>query len=82
MSKPRVNYQIKPIDALNQLSPREKKVLEMRLGVGEYNKQHTLKEIAFEMGWKTIERPRQVESKALRKLRHPSRNCEVTSKKE
>jgi len=57
---------------LSTLSAREKEVLKMRFGVG-YGTEHTLEEVgkAFTV---TRERIRQIESKALRKLRHPSRS--------
>lgn len=56
---------------LKTLSPREEKVLRMRFGIGEKD-DHTLEEVGqdFEV---TRERIRQIEAKALRKLRHPSR---------
>ncbi len=54
------------------LTPREEKVLRMRFGIGE-KREHTLEEIGqdFEV---TRERIRQIEGKAMRKLRHPSRS--------
>lgn len=73
----KVRYTISNIQALNTLLPREKVVLEMRLGIGEFIKQYTRKEIAEYLGLYTTERVRQIEDKALRKLRHPNRNCEV-----
>jgi RNA polymerase primary sigma factor len=57
---------------LNSLSPRERKVLDLRYGL-ESGRQHTLDEIGNELGV-TRERIRQIEAKALRKLRHPSRS--------
>jgi len=56
---------------LSTLTPREEKVLRMRFGIGE-KADHTLEEVGrdFEV---TRERIRQIEAKALRKLRHPSR---------
>jgi DNA-directed RNA polymerase specialized sigma subunit len=60
-------------DTLDTLTIRERKVINMRFGLGEYNREHTLKEIGNELG--TLgERVRQIEAKALRKLRHPDRN--------
>ncbi len=55
---------------LATLTPREEKVLRMRFGIGEKS-DHTLEEVGqdFEV---TRERIRQIEAKALRKLRHPS----------
>jgi len=57
---------------LGTLTPREERVLRMRFGVGEKS-DHTLEEVGqdFEV---TRERIRQIEAKALRKLRHPSRS--------
>ena len=62
--------QVKKI--LGTLTPREERVLRMRFGVGERS-DHTLEEVGqdFEV---TRERIRQIEAKALRKLRHPSRS--------
>lgn len=59
-------------NALNTISPREKLVIEMRMGLGGY-KEHTLREIGEIIGTQQ-ERVRQIEAKALRKLRHPSRH--------
>ena len=58
-------------DVLNSLSPREAKVVRMRFGIG-MSTEHTLEEVGKEFEV-TRERIRQIESKALRKLRHPSR---------
>jgi RNA polymerase primary sigma factor len=60
------------VKALATLTPREEKVLRMRFGIGERS-DHTLEEVGqnFEV---TRERIRQIEAKALRKLRHPSRS--------
>jgi len=57
---------------LQSLTPREERVLRKRFGIGE-NTDHTLEEVGqdFEV---TRERIRQIEAKALRKLRHPSRS--------
>jgi len=62
---------------LATLSPREEKVLRMRFGIGEKS-DHTLEEVGqdFEV---TRERIRQIEAKALRKLRHPSRSKRLKS---
>lgn len=57
---------------LGTLIPREEKVLRMRLGIG-YEGDHTLEEVAQDFAV-TRERIRQIEAKALRKLRHPSRS--------
>ena len=56
---------------LGTLSPREEKVLKMRFGIGERSN-HTLEEVGQDFDV-TRERIRQIEAKALRKLRHPSR---------
>jgi len=60
---------------LKTLTPREEKVLRMRFGIGEKS-DHTLEEVGqdFEV---TRERIRQIEAKALRKLRHPSRSKQL-----
>ena len=59
-------------DILDQLSPREREVLEMRFGLGD-GTSHTLEEVGQYFGV-TRERIRQIEAKALRKLRHPIRS--------
>jgi len=59
-------------DILDQLSPREREVLEMRFGLGD-GTSHTLEEVGQYFGV-TRERIRQIEAKALRKLRHPNRS--------
>ncbi len=59
-------------DTLKTLTPREEKVLKMRFGVGG-GSEHTLEEVGQSFTV-TRERIRQIESKALRKLRHPSRS--------
>jgi RNA polymerase primary sigma factor len=57
-------------DALDRLTPREAKVLRMRFGIG-MNTDHTLEDVGKQFDV-TRERIRQIEAKALRKLRHPS----------
>ncbi len=57
---------------LASLTPREERVLRMRFGVG-MNTDHTLEEVGLQFSV-TRERIRQIEAKALRKLRHPNRN--------
>jgi len=59
------------LDVLDNLTSREEKVLRMRFGIG-MNTDHTLEEVGKQFGV-TRERIRQIEAKALRKLRHPSR---------
>jgi len=59
------------LEVLEQLTEREQKVLRMRFGIG-MNTDHTLEEVGKQFGV-TRERIRQIEAKALRKLRHPSR---------
>ncbi|MGD2047879.1 MAG: sigma-70 family RNA polymerase sigma factor, partial [Chloroflexota bacterium] len=59
-------------NVLEFLSDRERQVLEMRFGLKD-GKDHTLEEVGREFGV-TRERIRQIEAKALRKLRHPSRS--------
>jgi RNA polymerase primary sigma factor len=62
---------------LATLTPREEKVLRMRFGIGEKS-DHTLEEVGQDFHV-TRERIRQIEAKALRKLRHPSRRKELKS---
>ncbi len=62
---------------LNTLTDREEKVLRWRFGIGE-NTDHTLEEVGQEFDV-TRERIRQIEAKALRKLRHPSRSKQLKS---
>jgi len=64
-------------DVLDSLTPREAKVLRMRFGV-EMNTDHTLEEVGKQFDV-TRERIRQIEAKALRKLRHPSRSERLKS---
>ena len=59
-------------DVLRTLTPREEKVIKMRFGVGD-GSEHTLEEVGQNFAV-TRERIRQIEAKALRKLRHPSRS--------
>jgi RNA polymerase primary sigma factor len=67
-----MNLQEQTRRVLSTLTPREEKVLRMRFGIGEKS-DHTLEEVGqnFDV---TRERIRQIEAKALRKLRHPSRS--------
>ena len=68
----KANLSEQTANVLGTLTPREEKVLRMRFGIGEKS-DHTLEEVGqdFEV---TRERIRQIEAKALRKLRHPSRS--------
>ena len=68
----KVNLKEKTAEVLRTLNPREEKIIRMRFGL-EDGSQHTLEEVgqAFQV---TRERIRQIEGKALRKLRHPSRS--------
>ncbi|CAG0944593.1 partial RNA polymerase sigma factor RpoD, partial [Gammaproteobacteria bacterium] len=64
-------------EILDTLTPREAKVLRMRFGI-EMNTDHTLEEVGKQFDV-TRERIRQIEAKALRKLRHPSRSEKLRS---
>lgn len=64
-------------DVLDSLTPREAKVLRMRFGI-EMNTDHTLEEVGKQFDV-TRERIRQIEAKALRKLRHPARSDRLRS---
>ena len=64
-------------DVLGSLTPREAKVLRMRFGI-DMNTDHTLEEVGKQFDV-TRERIRQIEAKALRKLRHPSRSEQLRS---
>ena len=56
---------------MSTLTPREERVLRMRFGIG-MNSDHTLEEVGKQFSV-TRERIRQIEAKALRKLKHPTR---------
>jgi RNA polymerase primary sigma factor len=60
-------------EVLKSLTPREEKVIKMRFGLGPNGTEHTLEEVGQHFAV-TRERIRQIEAKALRKLRHPSRS--------
>ncbi|HEX3558821.1 MAG TPA: RNA polymerase sigma factor RpoD [Pyrinomonadaceae bacterium] len=60
-------------EVLATLTPREEKVIKMRFGLGPNGSEHTLEEVGQHFAV-TRERIRQIEAKALRKLRHPSRS--------
>ncbi|MBI3546452.1 MAG: sigma-70 family RNA polymerase sigma factor, partial [Gammaproteobacteria bacterium] len=64
-------------EILETLTAREAKVLRMRFGIG-MNTDHTLEEVGKQFDV-TRERIRQIEAKALRKLRHPSRSEHLRS---
>ena len=64
-------------DALARLTPREERILRMRFGIGVTD-EHTLEEVGKTFGV-TRERIRQIEAKALQKLRHPSRSRVLAS---
>jgi len=71
-----INVQERTVQVLRTLSPREEEIIRMRFGI-EDGSEHTLEEVgrAFSV---TRERIRQIEAKALRKLRHPSRCGELS----
>jgi len=71
------NLQETTRQVLKSLTPREEKVLRMRFGIGE-RRDHTLEEIGQDFDV-TRERIRQIEAKALRKLRHPTRSKQLRS---
>ena len=73
----RMNLAEQTRKALATLTPREEKVLRMRFGIGEKS-DHTLEEVGQDFAV-TRERIRQIEAKALRKLRHPSRSKRLRS---
>ena len=62
---------------LSTLTPREERVLRMRFGIGMHT-DHTLEEVGQQFSV-TRERIRQIEAKALRKLKHPSRSRKLRS---
>ncbi len=62
-------------EVLKTLSPREEKIVKMRFGLQD-GSEHTLEEVGQNFAV-TRERIRQIEAKALRKLRHPSRSCRL-----
>ncbi|MDX1764123.1 MAG: sigma-70 family RNA polymerase sigma factor, partial [bacterium] len=68
----KINLQETVSKVLETLTPREEKVLRKRFGIGEAT-DHTLEEVGQEFNV-TRERIRQIEAKALRKLRHPTRS--------
>jgi len=70
-----ININLREIteEVLKTLTPREEKVIKMRFGLGPNGSEHTLEEVGQNFAV-TRERIRQIEAKALRKLRHPSRS--------
>jgi RNA polymerase primary sigma factor len=70
-----ININLKEMteSVLKTLTPREEKVIKMRFGLGTTGSEHTLEEVGQHFAV-TRERIRQIEAKALRKLRHPSRS--------
>ena len=67
-----LNLKEQAASVLKTLTPREERVIQMRFGVGD-GSEHTLEEVGQNFAV-TRERIRQIEAKALRKLRHPSRS--------
>jgi RNA polymerase primary sigma factor len=67
-----VNLHERTAEVLKSLSPREEKIVRLRFGLEDGN-EHTLEEVGLDFSV-TRERIRQIEAKALRKLRHPSRS--------
>ncbi len=61
------------LKVLNTLTPREERIIRMRFGIG-FDKDHTLEEVGGHFSI-TRERVRQIETRALRKLKHPTRRC-------
>jgi RNA polymerase primary sigma factor len=72
-----INLREKIEEALKSLTEREAKILKMRFGLGDGN-EHTLEEVGQQFKV-TRERIRQIEAKALRKLKHPSRSKKLKS---
>jgi RNA polymerase primary sigma factor len=72
-----INLKEKMESVLKTLTPREEQIIKMRFGLGD-GSEHTLGEVGQRFSV-TRERIRQIEAKALRKLRHPSRSCMLTA---
>ena len=77
LTAPKSNLGEATTKILSTLTPREERVLRMRFGVG-MNTDHTLEEVGLQFSV-TRERIRQIEAKALRKLKHPSRSKQLKS---
>jgi RNA polymerase primary sigma factor len=73
----KVDFRNTTTKILATLTPREERVLRMRFGIG-MNTDHTLEEVGQQFSV-TRERIRQIEAKALRKLKHPSRSRQLKS---
>jgi RNA polymerase primary sigma factor len=75
-----ININLREIteEVLKTLTPREEKVIKMRFGLGPNGSEHTLEEVGQHFAV-TRERIRQIEAKALRKLKHPSRSRKMRS---
>ena len=61
------------------LTPREEEVIRLRFGIGEKMDDHTLEETGIILDGLTKERIRQIEAKALKKLKHPTRRKRLES---
>jgi DNA-directed RNA polymerase sigma subunit (sigma70/sigma32) len=73
MAGAKVKYFITDTEMLDILSEEEKNIIEMRLGIGSYDKKHTFQEICNELGCKTKAHASRVEERALGKLMRNNR---------